>query len=317
MPASMRRAGIIAASLVLASLAGPASVGAAPQLAGQFNLTGAPGQIVRGSDGNMWTTLSGSGQNNDLARIRPSGNVKEYDVAELANPVGITNGPGGDLWLTQAAEVVRIPPGNVGNAQDFSIPAIVDARGIVKGPTGRLHTGSGEDLITFRASNPTNFDTDTINNMAARGITSAEGDLWIADFGGGRIVRTSPTGNVIRKYSVGGMPQEVTPAKDGIAFANPGANPQEVGLIGDTGGAKTTEVPPMSDPFGMDRAGDGKIWFAQFARDRLGILSQNGDVKRFDDLPNNSGPRYLVADGSTVWVSLEESEKVARIQGVN
>ncbi len=37
----------------------------------------------------------------------------------------------------------------------------------------------------------------------------------------------------------------------------------------------------------------------------------------FKDLPNNSGPRYVTAgQGDTLWVGLENADKVAKITGV-
>lgn len=314
----MRRATTLASTLVLlAALLAPVAAFAKPNLAGTFDLSGTPGQITRGSDGNVWVTISGSGLGNNLARIKPNGNVTEYSPAALVNPVGITSGPDGDLWLTRNGGVVRVPPEDPDSAQDFNIAAISDPRGITKGPQGKLWAASADQLVSFKPNNPPGFDATTINGMGARGIAESGGKLWIADFAGQRIVRAAPSG-AVKKYNVGGGPQQVAAGPDnGIAYANPGDVPQTVGRIEEGGGPKKTKV-PNSDPFGMEFAPDRNWWIAEFAKDQLGLLSQDGDLKQFKDLPNNSGPRYLaVGAGGTIWVSLEGADAVARIKGVN
>jgi virginiamycin B lyase len=294
----------------------PAAAEGNPHLAGVFDLSGTPGQITRGPDGNIWVTISGSSLGNGLARITPHGNVTEYSPAALVNPVGITSGPDGNLWLTRNGGVVQVPPGDPDSAQDFNLAAITDPRGITKGPEGKLWTGSGDQLVSFLPANPLGFDATTIDGMGARGIAASGGRLFIADFGGGRIVRADPSGGV-KKYNVGGGPQEVAkgPPKT-IAFANPGSVPQTVGRIKEGDHPRKTEV-PNSDPFGMAFAPDHKWWFAEFATSHLGVLSQTGNVKQFRDLPNGSGPRDVaVGPNGTIWVSLETAGKVARIKGI-
>lgn len=309
----MRRLLAILLSLSLPALA-PAAASADPTFAGTSNLSGQPGHIALGPDGNVWVTISGSGAGSTLARIKPNGKVKEYSPAALVNPVGITSGPDHNLWLTRNGGVVKVPVDDPDSAQDFNIGAISDPRGITAGPQGKLWAASGDQLVSFKPNNPAGFNADTINGMAARGITASDGKLWIADFGGQRIVRSTTSADV-KKYNVGGGPQEIAAGPDGgVAYGNPGTKPQTVGRIGKSGGAKTTKA--VGDPFGVDFTG-GEWYFAMFATDEVGILSQNGGFKRFKDLPNNSGPRYLAAGkGGTLWVGLENSDKVARIKGV-
>lgn len=293
----------------------PALAQAAPHVAGTFDLTGQPRYITQGSDGNVWVTISGSSDNNTIARIKPNGSVKEYSPVAVVNPVGITTGPDGDLWLTRNGGVIRVKPNNPDNAQDFDIAAIGSPQAIVSGPQGKLWTASDDQLVSFKPNDPNASDADTINGMSARGITASGGKLWIADFGGQRIVRSTPSGD-LKKYNVGGGPQEVGAGPNGgIAYANPGDDPQTVGRIGSSGGPKTTKA--VGDPFGMDFTA-GKWWISMFAKDQIGVLSQNGDFKRIGGLPNGSGPRQLTTGpGDTLWVSLEQGEKVARIKGVN
>lgn len=317
MVSAMRWRGSFAGILSLLIVLGAAPVAdAKPRFAGAFDLSGTPGQITRGPDGNIWVTISGSGDNNTLARVKPNGTVTEFAPAAVVNPVGITSGPDGNLWLTRNGGVIRVPPADPDSAQDFAIGAISDPRAIRSGPQGKLWTASGDQLVSFLPANPLGFAATTISGMAARGIAASGGTLWIADFGGSRIVNATPAGDA-SFFDVGGGPQEVAAGPNGqIAYGNPGTNPQTVGRIAPGGTPKTTKV-PQTDPFGIAFAADGNWWFAEFAKHALGMLSTKGGLEQFKGLPDNSGPRYLtLGQGGTVWVSLETAHKVARVKGV-
>jgi streptogramin lyase len=302
--------------VVVVALTATTAVEAKPRFVGAFDLSGTPGQIARGPDGNIWVTISGTSQNNTLARVRPNGTVTEFAPAAVVNPVGITSGPDGNLWLTRNGGVIRVPPADPDSAQDFDIAAITQPQTIRPGPGGKLWTGSADQLVSIPPGDPNDFDASTINGMGARGIAASGGRLWIADFGGQRIVRATPAGDATF-FDVGGGPQQVAggPGKQ-IAYGNPGTDPQTVGRIKPGQSAKTTKV-PMSDPFGIAFAPDGNWWFAEFAKHALGLLSTGGKVEQFKGLPDSSGPRYLaVGPKGTIWVSLETAEKVALVKGV-
>ena len=306
--------------LVLAMVAGWAGPAAAkPRLAGVFDLSGTPGQITRGPDGNIWVTISGSGDNNNLARIRPNGNVTEYSPAALVNPEGIVSGSDGNLWLTRNGGVVRVPPDDPDSAQDFDIDAIGDPRKIIRVPGGALATASDDQLVSFPAADPNDFDATTIDGMSARSITKSGGNIWIADFhgGDGRIVRVNASSGGTKFFDVGGGPQGIARGpKKGVAYTNPGTDPQTVGRIEQGKNPRKTQV-PNTDPFGITFAPDRNWWIANFASHNLTILNTEGKARRFRKLPDNSGPRQLsTGPDGTLWVSLETSQQVARIKGV-
>lgn len=316
-------AGPVVALLACAALGLPASVPAKPRLAGVFDLSGQPGYIARGPDGNIWVTISGSGDNKTLARITPNGTVTEYAPANLVNPVGITGGPDGNLWFTRNNGVVRVDPQDPeGSNQDFTINAIGNnPQEIIRGPQGRLWTAADDQLVSFLPADPNGFDATTVNGLdSARGIANSGGRLWIAEFGGGlegKIIRVNPAGGS-KAFDVGGGPQDVArgPRKS-VAYTNPVANPQHVGrILKGAKRARKTRV-PNTDPFGITLASDGNWWIANFGSHDLTILSRKGKVRKFRKLPDNSGPRRITSGRrKTVWVALEASEQVAKIAGV-
>ena len=125
----------------VAVIAAPAS--AKMKVTGKFDVSGVGtnNEITKGPDGNVWVTLD---QTNDIARITPKGKVKEFDPANIDNPVGIASGPDKTLWVTQA--------GGVANSSTLTIPTrrrtsrsttSPTREPIVKGPDGNMWTVSG------------------------------------------------------------------------------------------------------------------------------------------------------------------------------
>lgn len=318
----MRRIACLASStLVCLTLVVPAVGEARPRLAGVFDLSGTPGQLAKGPDGNMWVTIAGSSESNTLARITPGGNVTEYDPVNLVSPVGVTAGPDGNLWFTRNGGVVRVDPDDPeGSNQDFDIDAIGSPQEIIRGPGGKLWTASDNQLVSFAPGDPNGFDAIEIQGTApsARGIANSDNKLFVADFGDKRIVRIAPGGGQRTIKIGGGSPQDVTRGPKGsVAYTNQGTDPHTVGRIPlGAKRARRTDV-PNTDPFGITFGGDGNWWIANFASHNLTILDRDGDDRRFRGLPDNSGPRRIAkGSGGTLWVSLEASEQVARIKGV-
>jgi streptogramin lyase len=303
--------------LVGAGLLAAPAASAVPSVNGKFSVSGTPGQITQVPGGSIWLTLSGSGAGRDLAKISPAGVVTEFNPANVTSPVGITAGPDGNIWVTQAGGVAMIPPGAPNTAQKFAINDIADPRAITTGPDGKLWTASGDKVVEIPPANPAGFESHTVNGLGARGIARGrDGRLWVADFAGGRIARVTTNG-AATFFNVGGGPQEVAAGRNQqIAYSNPGANPQEIGRITPGSNPRKTEV-PNTDPFGIEFATDRAYWIAQFAGDNLGRLTQDGEYSTLGGLGPNSGPRYLTrGPNNTLWVSLETAKKVARVRGV-
>ncbi len=304
-------------AVLLAVAATPAA--AAPQVNGVFDLPGGPKYITEGPDGNVWVVLDGTGAlGEDIAKITPAGVVTGYNSATYNNPVGIAAGPDGNLWLTQPNGVVRVDPADPANPTAFPVASITDARGIAAGPDGNLWAASGDKVVKIPPANPVAFTDFTVAGMGARGVSAGASLIWIADFAGQRIVSMTTTGTPT-PYPTGGGPQEVgaAPGIGQVAFANPGANPQQIGRITPPGNPLTTDMAPGTDPFGVTRGTDGAWWYANFASNDLGRLTPQGNFTKLAGLPAASGPRQI-SDGPnrTLWVTLETTKQVARVTGL-
>lgn len=302
--------------MLIASIAVAATAHAAPAVDGEFAVSGKPGYIALGPDGNLWAVLSGSAQNNDVARISPAGVVEEFDVANLAGAVGIAAGPGNTLWVTRPAKVAGFSPENPGGAQEFAVADLATPRDIALGPDGNLWAASGDKLLRIPPANPAGYTPFTIAGLDARGLAADGERLWIASFGNGTIY-SATTAGAATPHAVGGGPQEVVAGIGGqVAYSNPGGAPQTVGRLMN-GGSPLTAPTPGADPFGVAFGADQAYWFAQFASGDLGRLSGGGEYSRLTGLSAAAGPRHITAGpGNTLWVSLETAGKVARVSGL-
>ena len=306
---------LVAVATAIAALAAPlAAAYAAPRPGGTAKLSGQPQRITKGPDGNIWTTLSGSSEDNELARIKPNGKVKEFDLPGVTNPTGIGSGRV-NLWLTQATGVVKVPIGAPSDAETTSIPGL-QPQEIIQGPERRIYTTSGDQFISFDPDDPGGYTDETITGMSGRGITASGGRLWIADFGGQRIVRVSPDGLTTKFFDTGGNPRQVATGKNGVvAYTDPGTDPHHVGRIIDNKIKKTKA--PNTDATGITKAADGNWWTANSVSHDIGRLTTGGDYRRFDVLPNNADARYIAAGkNDTLYVALTQQKKVALVKGV-
>jgi streptogramin lyase len=296
------------------------SAQADPSVTGIFDLPDTPGQVALGPDGNVWVAINATDP--DFAKIAPDGTVTPYTATDvdIKSVYGITAGPDGTMWATMPNSVVKFSVSNPAAAVRTTNTDLANPQRIVTGPDLKLWTASADKVVTFDQATPQTPTNYTVTGMSARGITSGnDGNLYVADFGGGRIIKMTTAG-VPTPITVGGGPQEVASGPAGqVAYSNPGANPEALGLI--NGIVPTTPLtfasPP--DPFGVTLGQDGAYWFAQSNSPALGRYTTSGDyttVGNFPD-PTLNVPRFITQGaGNTLWVTFAVGKKIARVSGV-
>lgn len=303
-------AALCAALGLVGVLAAPAT--AAPKVTGKFEVSGVGtnNEITKGPDGKIWVTLD---QTNDLARINPkNGKVEEYDPANVSNPVGIASGPGGTLWVTQANGVAVFDPADPDAAEKFTINDISDPRPIVRGPDGNMWTVSGANVIRIPVADPENADLFPVL-VAGRDIDRGkDGRLWAADFGG-QVVRVDTDGTA-KAFDTGngsGLQAIAAGPKGEVGYADPTSNPQVAGRIV---GGKVKKKTTAGDPFGVAYAAKS-YWMPRFATgDLLALGASDGKLSTPVGFGKNSGPRRITTGpDKTLWVTLENAEKIARV----
>lgn len=316
--ASRALAAVLVALAAALTLAAQAS--AAPAVAGEFSMPGASelgsdNEIVAGSDGNMWVTTSAV---NGVARFTPEGVGTFFPLDVTA--YGITLGPDGNLWVSQELGVAKIPPGNPAAAEEITITGFAGGRGVTVGPDGNIWVLGTNKLVRINPANPTvDQDINPITTANAKGMTTAsDGLLWYAD--GDKIVSATATDTpVLTPYDVGGGTQDVAAGPNGqVAYVNPGGSPQTVGLLF-PGGLPQPIESPASDPFGAVFGQDGAYWITRGNPYDLLRVTTDGQVSTpiVFAQSGNVGPRKIATGpGGTLWVTLDEPNKVGKVTGV-
>ena len=311
------RFGVSVVVLIALGLLGSTSAEAAPEVADTFAVSGMPGRITEGPDGNVWFLISGSGDGNEVGMIEPDGTVTEYDSDDLANGVGITTGPDDRLWVTRFQAVASFDPAD---PTVVDVTSITDVAGqdIAIGPDGDLWTPGDGAVVQIPPDDPGSSTSYPAAGLSGRGIAAGgDGRIWVADFGSQRIIRMKTDGT-FTEYALAAGPQQVTAGpKEQVAFTVPNAADTIVGLVTFPGDPLDVEMPDNSDPTGIVFALDGAYWTARFNANDLGRMTPGGDTTALGGFPANSGPRYLASgEGGTLWVSLQTTEEIAKVTGV-
>ena len=313
-----RRGRVLAVLIALGAALAPAAPAAgAPAVNGIFDVSDTPLKLTQGSDGNVWVVVGG----NKLARFRPDGSVQEFPLTSVANAKGITSGPDGNLWLTAPTKIVRVPPANPAGLTSFTVDDVITPNAIVTGPDGNLWTASNDKVLKIQTADPTHPALFTLTSTAspqARGITSSGGLLWVVDFAGAIVSMTTAGVQTPVALKPPAGPQEVAGGPGGqVLFANPGASPPQVGRLVVGGLPQATDRPIGADPFGIAFGQDGAYWVAEFGAGDLARVTTAGALTTLGGLPKNDPREITTGPNNTLWVTLEQSKKVARITGVD
>ena len=152
-------------------------------------------------------------------------------------------------------------------------------------------------------------------------VLGPDGNMWIAEEGGDRIGKVSPTGTLLDEYvcSAGSSPETIVVGPDGnLWFTMWNAN--SVGRV--TPDGVVTEFVTLStnsQPEGIAVGADGNIWFTEATRSKIGRITTDGIMTEFD-LPHSlSRPEGITAgpDGA-LWFVENLGNRIGRIttQGV-
>src|SRR3954463_1189735 len=266
---------LLPASVAAALLLVPAGAAADPTLSGMSPVTGTPGRIALGFDGNDWVAISGA----KLGRVAPDGTVTEFPSPGGVEIQGLTSGPstaGGPdnrIWLSYNGGVAAWNPAT-NTGQNFPIATITAAQGIAKDAGGNLWVVDSSDGLTEVGPDGTKIQDVAGAGSGGRDIAlGSDGRLWWADFAAGAI-RATTTANpaVTTTFATGGGPQGIGAGPAGqlplphpphpgsgagpagqLAFANPS---NAVGRISTAGDVQPTST-PATDPFGVAYGADG------------------------------------------------------------
>jgi virginiamycin B lyase len=236
----------------------------------------------------------------DRVRIRQFADLP-YDSGYLA-PTGIAAGPGGLLWVSEAANieadfyssaVVAIATsGARKNAYYYSGPHGQGSgfSDIVEGPDGALWITDEFNEQIVRMSAQGTFTGFVLQNLSAP-LNICDGPdkaLWFTvDSDPPDIGRITTSGH-IELFSIGGsendFAQDVAAGSDGaLWFTQP--NPNRIGRITTTG--KVTEyakgITAGAGPWSIAPGPDGALWFTERPGGRIGRITTSGKVTEYSN----------------------------------
>jgi len=196
----MRSRPILSAFLLTSALVMGAGSASAATTITEYELPAkdeGPVEVAAGPDGNIWTTLSGSG--NAVVKTSPLG-VSTVVLGFTKPPAGIAVGADGNLWVTEpgANLIARVTP--VGVIEEFSLAEIEGSKptGIAAGPDGNLwfteEGGAGAIArINPKTGKLKEYSVGLTPNLKPHAITvGGDGALWFTETGGAEASAESP-----------------------------------------------------------------------------------------------------------------------------
>jgi len=238
----------------------------------------------------------------------PWSSAEIYSPSILPN--GITTGPDGNMWFTEAGanKIGRILAGGdgVGSITQFRLPQLFSdpGPGITAGPDGNLWftepNGNRIGQIVPSGNSAGQVTEYNVTGGVEGGpvpndiVAGPDGSLWFTDDNSNDIGRITTAGS-ITQFSVptaGGFPAYITRGPDGnLWFTEQYGN--KIGQI-TTGLTPTiTEfaIPTAnSQPAGITTGPDGNLWFAERASNKLASMTPAGTVSEFADSEVLSAP---------------------------
>lgn len=186
----------------------------------------------------------------DLAGPCPTYALTEYTIPTTSSkPLGITRGPDGALWFTEAGadKIGRVT--TTGRFSTFPIPTAGSyPTSIVTGPDGNLwFTEYGADQIgrITPAGVVTEFKLPTPNAEPNDITVGSDGNLWFTEYGAGRVASMTT---------------------EGVVTFDPPLS------------TTTTNCRPMNIVTGPD----GSLWFTELDAGKVGRLTTTGDYSTFN-----------------------------------
>jgi streptogramin lyase len=262
--------------------------------------------------------------------------INEFTVPTAnSRPNGITAGPDGNLWFTEAgsSKIGRITPaGTITEFPNLSSP-LMSPGGITAGPDGNIWFTEfvigdtpSDILSNICQITPTGsiikFPVPSYGTDVA--ITAGpDENIWFTHYyaSGASGIGKITTGGVITIFPASGNPTGITAGPDDkIWFTESAPFVNKIGRI-TTAGADFTEFtfnscPCVTNtyPEGIAVGPDGNIWFTQKNDNKIGRITTAGVVSEFTVPTANSEPRGITAgpDGN-IWFTEAAGNKIGRI----
>ncbi len=261
------------------------------------------GDMVAGSDGNMWFTERAI-DSTVVGRITAGGEEARFDENGNFDPHWVTLGPDGDIWWTAGEPGVK----KIGENEEGAAIGRITPSGIVTEFTLGLNPKSSLQEIT----------------------TGPDGNLWFINDGSPYAIgRVTPTGE-IKEFTITGKPW-LKPA--GIAAGSNGnvyfgaagenAEGEEEDVIGEITSAGTIKIAKRMDiePLYLAAGPEGSLWFTALPTEPdkpyvIAQLTPEGKLTEFTFLgPDTEAAFISPGPEGNMWFTALEKESDARRVG--
>lgn len=244
---------------------------------------------------------------------QPTGTITEFASPSGASSLGgITLGPDGNLWFTEASAIGRITP--AGQITEFPVPTPQSVPwGITKGPDGNLWftesfgnnvgrmtpTGQVQEFSVGFGTNPV-------------GITAGpDGNLWYIDNAFNRIGQITLDGHVTEFPVTAGGLYEIAVGPDGNLWFTAGISAL-IERMTPAGQVTVFHLPvTWSTPSGITAGPDGNLWFTEFRTNQIGRITPDGQITEFP-IPTPGSEPYDITTGpdGNLWFTQQGSNQI-------
>ncbi|HXB64004.1 MAG TPA: S8 family serine peptidase [Solirubrobacteraceae bacterium] len=265
------------------------------------------------------TAKNSGGESSALSKttnkVKPIGQITEYLLPENSGPYrGITTGPDGNLWFTDAFSSKIGKVTTSGTITEYALPKGSYPYGIAAGPEDSLWFAERESSKIGKittAGKVTEYSLPLGSEPS--GITEGpDGNMWFTDTWFGKVGKITPSGT-ITEYSLpeGSAPNGIAAGPDGnLWFTN---ETGKIGKITTSGTITEYALPESSWPIGIAAGPDGNMWFTDYRTSKIGKITTSGTITEYS-LPKGSAPSGIAAgpDGN-LWFTGDGTNKIGKI----
>ncbi|HKN49747.1 MAG TPA: choice-of-anchor D domain-containing protein [Actinomycetota bacterium] len=262
-----------------------------------------------------------------ITEFRPAG----ISQTATSDPLGITTGPDGNLWFTDAgaSTIATITPSGTGLAEFKTNTGAASPVAITTGPDGRLWftelSGSVNQVARSTTTGTQNeFGINKPSALPTSIVTGPDAHMWFTDFGNGTIGTIDPNaapGTVATTFPITNpalMPDAIASGPNGhLWFTEQGANGGKIGEM-TTAGVQVSDTQAASSTgagiAGITVGPDGNLWFTEQSHGRIGKVTPGHIVTEFPSLSGNGAPTAITAgsDGA-LWFIDQGNNAIGRI----
>jgi YD repeat-containing protein len=248
--------------------------------------------------------------------------LTEFELPTGSHPFGITSGPEGNVWFTDAGTgkvtEMSIESGPLSAPKTEYAVENFEPMGIATGSEKNLwfvqHTVRNVVRMTPSGSVAT-YKLVKAGASSVGIVNGPDGNLWIAASGTNAIAVMNIKGEVLHEYALasGSKPYGIAVGPDGnLWFAENGTD--KVGKITTAGAISEYALPAGAKPYWIAAGPDGNMWFTDNGTSKVGKISTGGTGLTEYALAAGSQPRGIASGPeSKLYVAEYGTSKVATV----